>query len=337
MAVMHENISLLPYNTFGIDALARWMAIVTSPSELNNLLKDKNPEWDSIFVLGGGSNVLFTGDYKGLIIHPLIKGIEKIREDHDFVRVRAGCGEKWDDLVAWCVKNNMGGLENLSHIPGKVGASPVQNIGAYGVEAADCIEDVEFIILSNQERRVLSAGECRFGYRDSIFKNELKNQCVITHVTFKLTYDHVFKTHYPDLEKELDNYPETTIQNIREAIIAIRDRKLPDPDCLGNAGSFFKNPVVSVQQAEALRRAFPHMPWYKCGDDKAKLSAAWLIEQCNWKGKKTGRVEAYKKQPLVLVNLGGATGKEIFDVAGKIQRSVQNNFAITLDMEVNVL
>jgi UDP-N-acetylmuramate dehydrogenase len=192
-------------------------------------------------------------------------------------------------------------------------------------------------MLSNQEKVILSAGECRFQYRDSIYKNELRNQCVITHVTYKLTREHIYKTHYPELEKELDNFPETTIQAIREAIIAIRDRKLPDPATLGNAGSFFKNPVVTVHQANAMRNTCPQMPYYKSGEDQVKLSAAWLIEQCHWKGKKIGKVESYKKQPLVLVNLGGATGKEILDFAHKIQRSVQNNFAITLEMEVNVL
>jgi UDP-N-acetylmuramate dehydrogenase len=235
------------------------------------------------------------------------------------------------------VENGLGGVENLSLIPGNVGAGPVQNIGAYGVEARDSIDQLELIRLADQKEIIMPAKKCRFGYRDSIFKNELKDQCLITHVTFRLTRDHVFRTHYPDLEKELDNYPETTIKNIREAIIGIRRRKLPDPAEMGNAGSFFKNPVVSAQKAHALKASYPGIPVYGCGEDQAKLSAAWLIESCNWKGKKTGHVGTYKKQPLVIVNYGGATGTEILDFARRIQRAVQSRFGVLLEIEVNVL
>ena len=337
MLTIKENLSLLSYNTFGIEANARWMAFPRSTEELDELLAHGQPEWNPKFVLGGGSNVLFTRDYNGLIIHPGIKGFEKIRETDEFVWIRAGCGETWDDLVSYCVAHDWSGLENLSLIPGNVGASPVQNIGAYGVEVKDCIESVEAVLIHDQKHMVMSAGECRFNYRDSIFKHELKGLCVITHVTFRLNRIPVFKTHYPDLEKELDNYPDTTIQYIREAVITIRTKKLPDPVRLGNAGSFFKNPVISVQKAKSLRQFYSSMPGYECEGNMVKLSAAWLIEQCHWKGRKIGNVEAYRKQPLVIVNRGGATGDEIIQYARKIQRAVQNRFGIALDMEVNVL
>jgi UDP-N-acetylmuramate dehydrogenase len=337
MPAISENISLLPYNTFGIEANARWMACPSSEEEIKELLENDRPEWKQKFVLGGGSNVLFTRNYEGLIIHPLIMGIAITGETDQYALVRAGCGENWDVFVAWCVDNNLGGLENLSLIPGNVGASPVQNIGAYGVEAGDCIDNVEMISLADQKKISLPAGKCRFNYRDSVFKNERKDQCLITHVTFRLTRAHVFKTHYPDLEKELDNYPETSIRTIREAIIRIRQKKLPDPAETGNAGSFFKNPVLPSEQARLLKNSHPSIPVYDCGGDKAKVSAAWLIENCNWKGKKIGPVGTHKKQPLVIVNHGGATGTEIIDFARKIQRAVQIRFGISLEMEVNVL
>ncbi len=337
MLTIQENVSLRAYNTFGIEANARWMAVPRSAEEVTELLDHNRPEWDCRFVLGGGSNVLFTQDFNGLIIHPLIKGFEKTGESGEFIWVRAGCGENWDDLVDYCVRNNWGGLENLSHIPGHVGASPVQNIGAYGVEVKDCIESVEGIRINNKKRTIFSASECHFGYRDSIFKREMKSEVVITHVTFRLRKDPVFTTHYPDLEKELDNYPDTTIQTIREAIIAIRGKKLPDPVKLGNAGSFFKNPMVSIQKAESLRQFYPSMPSYSCEGNSIKLSAAWLIEQCHWKGRKIGKVEAYNRQPLVIVNHGGATGTDIIEYARKIRRAIQTRFGILLDMEVNVL
>ena len=337
MLSIRENISLLPYNTFGVEARARTMAFPGSAEEIKELLDIDRPEWKPKFVLGGGSNVLFTRNYDGLIIHPLITGIGITKETNGCVWVRVGCGENWDGFVAWCVANDLGGLENLSNIPGNVGASPVQNIGAYGVEARDSIDHVELMMLANQKKRSLPARLCRFNYRDSIFKNELKDQCLITHVTFRLTRDPVFKTHYPDLEKELDNYPETTIHTIREAIINIRRKKLPDPSETGNAGSFFKNPVISSQLARTLKSSYPPMPVYDCGENKAKLSAAWLIEQSHWKGKRQGNVGTYKKQPLVIVNYGSATGTEIIDFARKIQRAVQNRFGILLETEVNIL
>jgi UDP-N-acetylmuramate dehydrogenase len=334
---IQENISLSALNTFWIEVNTRWMATPGSTEEIMEILDNDKPEWNPKFVLGGGSNVLFTRNYNGLIIHPRITGIEIIRKKNNSVWVRAGCGENWDDLVAWCVAHDLGGLENLSRIPGNVGASPVQNIGAYGAEVKDSIDRVDMIRLTDHKKSVMQARECRFDYRDSIFKHALKDQCLITHVTFRLTRDHVFKTQYPDLERELDNYPETTIQAIRDAIIRIRQKKLPDPADTGNAGSFFKNPVVTVQQARSLKSSFPKIPLYECGESGVKVSAAWLIERCNWKGKRIGHVGTHKKQPLVIVNLGGATGAEIAGFARKIQHTVQSRFGILLETEVNIL
>jgi UDP-N-acetylmuramate dehydrogenase len=337
MLTIQENISLFPYNTFGVEACARYLVFPGSSEEIMELLHGEKPEWNPKFVLGGGSNVLFTHNFEGLIIHPQIRGIEKIDESADSIWIRAGCSENWDNFVQYCVGNNLGGLENLSFIPGTVGACPVQNIGAYGAEVKDCIEKVELVDVSGKKLLVLSAKECKFGYRDSIFKRNLKNQGIITHVTFRLMKNHSLKTHYPDLKKELKNYPDTTIQSVRQAIIAIRRNKLPDPALLGNAGSFFKNPIVSTEQADTIRQTYPTMPGHNCERNKVKLSAAWMIEQCHWKGRKIGKVESCKNQPLVIVNRGGATGNEIVHFALKIQQAVQNRFDVLLEIEVNVL
>jgi UDP-N-acetylmuramate dehydrogenase len=288
------------------------------------------------FILGGGSNVLFRGDYPGMILHPAIRGIEMAGTNRNSVLVRAGAGEDWDEFVSWCVTENLGGLENLSLIPGSVGACPVQNIGAYGVEVGEMIHSVEIINLEHGRKMSLSGSDCRFSYRDSIFKHELHTRCIITHVTFRLSREHQFKTHYGELERELDNFPETSIHTIRKAIISIRSNKLPDPKVLGNAGSFFKNPVIPLEQARSIQKSHPGIPVYPAGAGMAKVSAAWLIEQCGWKGKRSGNTATYKKQPLIIVNLGNATGNEILDFAAKISRSVLNHFAIKLEMEVNV-
>ncbi len=334
--IIQENISLLPYNTFRIDAWTRYMAFPATTDEIVSLLKSRQQEFNPKIVLGCGSNILFTRNFEGLIIHPEIKGIEVVKETEDYVLVRAGCAENWDDFVKFCVDNDWGGIENLSLIPGTVGASPVQNIGAYGVEVKDVVEKVEAIMIETSKKRTFSAKECSFGYRDSIFKKELKHKCIITHVTFRLNKQHIFRTHYPDLEKELDKYPDTTIQYIRDAIISIRKQKLPDPAQLGNAGSFFKNPIVSSDKANEIRRFYPSMPAYKAGENEVKLSAAWLIETTGWKGRKIHNVGTYKKQPLVIVNYGNATGKEIIDFAKKIQQAVKQQFGILLEPEVNI-
>ena len=334
--IIQEKVSLSQYNTFGVDSYAKYMAFPATTDEIISLLKGQYNEYNPKVVIGSRSNILFTKDFDGLLIHPEIKGIEIIKQTRDFIHVRAGCGENWDDFVRYCVDNDWGGIENLSLIPGTVGASPVQNIGAYGVEVKDVIEKVEAVMFESAKKRVFTANECNFGYRDSIFKHELKHKCIITHVTFRLTKQHFFRTQYPDLEKELDNYPDTTIQNIRNAIITIRRNKLPDPEQLGNAGSFFKNPIVDEQKANEIRRFYPKMPAYKSGDNKFKLSAAWLIETAGWKDRKINNVGTYKKQPLVIVNYGHASGQEILEFAKKIQQAVQQKFAIMLEPEVNI-
>ncbi|MBN2814684.1 MAG: UDP-N-acetylmuramate dehydrogenase [Bacteroidales bacterium] len=337
MTLLKENFSLLEYNTFHVAAHARFFAEISSEEQATDFFATGYAAKKTRFVLGGGSNVLFTNDFDGIIIHPVIKGIEKLEEDSEAVVIRVGAGEVWDDLVGYCVKHEWQGIENLSMIPGTVGAGPVQNIGAYGVEVMHYIERAEGFMIDTGKRVTYSARECKFGYRDSIFKNRLKDQVLITHVVFRLRKEPQFHTSYPDLQKELDNYSETTADNIRQAIINIRSAKLPDPQVTGNAGSFFKNPLVNKEKAASLQRFYPAMPGYPQQDGLVKLSAAWLIEQSGWKGKTCGNVATHKRQPLIIINRGDATGEEILHCALKIQKAVMNQFAVKLEMEVNVL
>ncbi|MBN2350470.1 MAG: UDP-N-acetylmuramate dehydrogenase [Bacteroidales bacterium] len=336
MNIPVKDFSLKPYNTFAIDVKSNYFLELNTVDEIWEFI---NSEWAGIsprLILGGGSNILFTKDFKGIILHPKIKGISVINENDKNVWIRAGAGENWDDFVGYCVDNNFGGLENLSLIPGNVGASPIQNIGAYGVEAKESIESVDIINLTTGEPKTYSNEECKFSYRNSIFKSEINEQFIITHVVFRLSKEHIFTTSYGSIEKELDNYPETTIQNIRKAVIAIRRSKLPDPEEFGNAGSFFKNPVVPNEIANSLLKFYPKAPNWKVSENEVKLSAAWLIETSNYKGKKIGNVSTYKKQPLVIINLGNATGDEILQYSKRIQKTVLNHFAITLETEVNI-
>lgn len=332
-----ENFPVTHLNTFHVEALSKYYIEFHNAESVSDFVHSKWKNAYPHFILGGGSNVLFTEDYPGTVIRPLIKGTEIVSETKDTVLIRVGAGEDWDSFVDDCVARNLGGIENLSYIPGSVGASPVQNIGAYGVEVADAIHSVEGIHLDSGNNFLLQPKECRFSYRDSVFKHELKNNAVITYVTFCLQKEHRINTAYPDLNKELNNYEETTIQNIRKAIIAIRRKKLPDPEVIGNAGSFFKNPLVSKEQVDMLRKSINKIPVYEGPDNQYKLSAAWLIEQSGWKGRRWGRTGTYKKQPLILVNHGNASGKEIYECALRIQKAVRNRFAIKLEMEVNVL
>jgi UDP-N-acetylmuramate dehydrogenase len=337
MSIIHENFPLLNYNTFHLDVNARYLVELKDTEEITHFLKDSGAAKRPFFILGGGSNVLFTGDYPGLIIRPVIMGIEKIGEENNHVLVRAGAGEDWDLFVNWCVNEDLGGIENLSLIPGSVGASPVQNIGAYGVEVGEVLHSVEAVNMDNGRQIVMNANKCRFSYRNSIFKNELRGRVIITHAIFRLSRDHQFKTNYGDLKRELDNFPVTNIRNIRDAVISIRNSKLPDPKDIGNAGSFFKNPIVTEDQSRTIRNYHPEMPVFPAEKGTVKLSAAWLIDQCGFKGKRSGKTGTYKKQPLILVNYGGATGKEIFNFALKIQKSVQQHFGILLEPEVNLV
>lgn len=337
MGYLLEHISLKKYNTFGVDVKARYFAEFSSPDQIREFLFTEQSKIHPWLILGEGSNILFTKDFEGIVIRPFIKDIEVIEETAKHVYVKAGAGENWDGFVKHCVENNWGGLENLSLIPGSVGASPVQNIGAYGVEVKDVIEYAEAIDLSGKNMIKYAASECMFGYRNSIFKQKLKNKIIITNVVFRLDKEHRFNTQYGNIEKELDKYPETTIQNIRQAVINIRSSKLPDPNKTGNAGSFFKNPVVSKDMFENIRQYYPKVSCREINENQFKISAAWLIEQCNWDSKKIGQAGTYKKHPLVIVNYGKATGKEILDFARKIQRAVKNRFAIALEPEVNII
>lgn len=337
MGILKENFSLLSCNTFGIQANARYYTEPGEISELVEFLHSPLIKEHPLLILGGGSNMLFTRDFDGIVLHPAIKGIEKISETDMHIFIRTGAGENWDSFVARCVENEWSGIENLSWIPGTVGASPVQNIGAYGVEIMDFIDSVEGYYIKDAKKFRLTARECHFSYRNSIFKNDLRNRVVITHVNFRLNKVPEFNTTYPDLKREMDLHAETTLQNIRQAVISIRKAKLPDPAETGNAGSFFKNPVIPAFQASNLKKFYPSIPLYPMNDGSVKISAAWLIEQSGWKGRNCGKAGTHKRQPLILVNLGGATGQDILECATRIQKAVKSQFAIGLEMEVNVI
>jgi UDP-N-acetylmuramate dehydrogenase len=325
-------------NSFGIRADAAYYVEIDSKEDILNLMGNKIYLENAHLILGGGSNILFTGDYEGMIIHPKIKGIHKIGEDASSVIVKVGSGVIWDDFVKYAVKNNWGGVENLSIIPGNVGASPIQNIGAYGVEVKDVIEEVEGYNLAEQTLGTFSKSDCQFGYRKSIFKQQLKNNFLITHVTFRLSKPpHTLYTSYGAIEEQLIDYPEASISTIREVVTAIRKSKLPDPLKLGNAGSFFKNPVVESRLASELKELNSEMPVYPSEGGNVKLSAAWLIDHAGCKGIKRGHAGTHKQQPLVIVNLGNATGNEIVELANLIQEMVHRKYGIHLEPEVNII
>lgn len=334
--MMEENKSLRGLNSFGVDVSARRFAEFSDRAELTALL-DSLPPGEKWMILGGGNNVLFTGDYHGTVLHPACRDIAQVSDDGRTVRVRAGAGVEWDDLVAWAVRNGLGGIENLSLIPGYVGAAPVQNIGAYGAEAKDTIESVECLLTDTRETVTLSNAECRFGYRDSIFKRELKGRAVILAVQFILARDPQFRLRYGDVEQQVEALGGVSLENIRRAVIAIRSSKLPDPRVLGNAGSFFKNPVVSQAQADFLTKKYPDMPRYAVGEGRVKLAAGWLIDRCGWRGSRLGPAGIHERQALVVVNHGGATGADIVRLARAVQQDVLERFGVTIDMEVNLI
>ena len=333
---LEHNISLKNFNTFGIDVLAKSYASITSNSELKELLHLKK----DIFVLSGGSNLLLTKDIDQLVVHINTKGIEVQEIDENKVLVSVQAGENWHDFVLWCISKNYGGLENLSLIPGNVGTSPIQNIGAYGVEVKDTIFEVEALEIETGATKVFKNKDCDFGYRNSIFKNKLKGQFIITRVSFKLTKNkHLLKFSYGAIQHELDSKGITTpgIKDISDAVVKIRNSKLPNPKEIGNSGSFFKNPIISIQDYTKLKDKYPDIPSYKVSDKAVKVPAGWLIEQSGFKGKRIGETGAHKNQALVLVNYGNATGSEIYTLAKGIQKTIQKKFNIELDIEVNVI
>jgi UDP-N-acetylmuramate dehydrogenase len=337
---MQENFSLQPYNTFGVEAKTRYFTEVNTIDELKAaLIFSKNQSLQLLF-LGGGSNILLTKDFDGLAVRLNLKGITEESINENEVLVTAKAGENWHEFVMHCLQQNFGGLENLSLIPGNVGTSPMQNIGAYGTEIKDIFVSCKVLDLENLEVRTFNLEQCKFGYRDSIFKQEGKGRYVILEVTFKLTKkDHSIKTEYGAIKSELENLgvENPTIQDISKAVINIRQSKLPDPKEIGNAGSFFKNPTIPLAQFENLKQKFENIQGYPNGD-MVKVPAGWLIEQCGWKGKQIGNVASHKLQSLVIINAtGNATGKEIFDFSTEIINSVKEKFGIELEREVNII
>jgi UDP-N-acetylmuramate dehydrogenase len=335
---IRENISLQPYNTFGIQANARYFAPFETVDELKELLSYKLPVITTRLILGGGSNILLTKDVDGLVLKNEVGGIEVMKEDDEYVYVKAGAGINWHEFVLYCIGKNYAGVENLSLIPGNCGASPMQNIGAYGVEIKDVFHELEAFHIDDQVVKTFSLEECAFGYRESVFKRQYKGQFVITSVTYRLRKHPVFNTSYGAINQELERMgvKELSIQAISQAVINIRSSKLPDWRQTGNAGSFFKNPQVSNEKYEELKQSFPTIVGYPQGNG-TKLAAGWLIEQCGWKGYRKGDTGCYPKQALVLVNYGSATGGDVYALSEEILQSVKEKFGVTLEREVNVI
>jgi UDP-N-acetylmuramate dehydrogenase len=336
MITQYTDYSLKSLNTFGINVFAHRLLSFTDETDITELLRNLEHEKGRL-ILGGGSNILFTADYRGTILQPLLRGIDVVHESRDHVLVRVACSEPWDDFVEWAVEKGWGGVENLSLIPGMTGSSPIQNIGAYGVEVGEVIHSVEYIDLLTGRKHVIQGSECEFAYRSSIFKTQLKGQVIITHVLFLLSRDPLLRTHYGGLAEEMKKYGDAGIRALREAVCAIRRKKLPDPAVTGNAGSFFKNPVISPGIANEIQSRFPEMPRYDAPEKGIKIPAGWLIEQCRWKGFREGDAGVHPLQALVLVNYGTATGKDILRLAQQIHDSVKEKFQINLEMEVNVI
>ena len=341
--MIEENISLKKYNTFGVDAIARYFTSFASVDDLCAQLEFTPPSTSSQLlprlILGGGSNLLFTKNFDGLVLKNELGGIEKVNEDESYVYIKAGAGVNWHQLVIHCIQNNWAGMENLSLIPGNVGASPMQNIGAYGVEVKDVFFELEAFHLSDKKVVTFNLQECEFGYRESVFKRRLINQFIILNVTYRLNKVPVFNTSYGAIEQELAamGVTELSIQAISQAVIHIRRSKLPNPVEIGNAGSFFKNPEITAQQFASLKNDFPAIIGYRLGVDKVKLAAGWLIEQCGWKGYRKGDAGCHANQALVLVNYGHASGSEILDLSESIIASVADKFGVALEREVNII
>jgi UDP-N-acetylmuramate dehydrogenase len=335
---IHSNFSLKKYNTFGIEAQAKQFVAIQNLKTLEQVLQlhAHQPK----FILGGGSNMLLTKDIDALVLHIDLKGKKIIDENDDFVWVESQAGENWHEFVLWTIAQDFGGLENMSLIPGNVGTTPVQNIGAYGTEIKDTFVSCTAMAIENQEMRTFTKGECKFGYRESIFKNEVKNQYIITSVVFKLSKrNHKINISYGDIETELakKNIKTPSLKEVSEAVIAIRQSKLPDPKELGNSGSFFKNPILKKTDFEPIHQKFPAIKYFDISATEVKVPAGWLIEQAGLKGKRFGDAGIHKNQALVLVNYGSATGKEILEVSQIVQDTVFKTFGIAIEAEVNII
>lgn len=336
MELIKNDFSLLNYNTFGINVKASSFIEFTDIETLHKLFK-KNAFNTPFFVLGGGSNILFTKNFEGLVIHPQNKGIEVIEDNTNSVLLKIAAGEVWDKVVEYAVSNSYYGIENLSLIPGNAGAAPIQNIGAYGVEVKDFIKSVEYFNIENEQIVSINNTDCKFGYRDSIFKNALKNKIIVTHIFLELSKIENYCIDYGNIKDELKKFDVISLKNVREAVINIRKNKLPDPSVIGNAGSFFKNPIISKQLLKEIQSDFDDVPHYDVDFCQVKVPAGWLIEKCGFKGLKKGNAGVHEKQALVLVNYGNATANEIIELSNEIITKIQNRFGISLEPEVNIV
>ncbi len=339
MMNIRKDYSLLAHNTFGIDARCKTFIEYASVEEACQAVAMLNGKDEPLLIIGGGSNLLLTKDYDGTVIHSAIKGHEVVSETDNEVLLRVGSGEVWDDVVAMCVSRGWHGAENLSLIPGEVGASAVQNIGAYGAEAADLIVKVEAVGMDDGREYAFGMEDCRYGYRQSRFKQDWKNRYLMTYVTYRLKKSFEPKLDYGNIRAELERrgIAQPTAQQLREVIIAIREEKLPDPKVEGNAGSFFMNPIVAREKYEQLLAQYPQMPHYHVDDECEKIPAGWLIEQCGWKGKTLGKAGVHSRQALVLVNRGGASGQEVVTLCNTIRQDVKQRFDIDIEPEVNII
>lgn len=336
---VEEHVNLKQFNTMGLESEARYFCSVSSFDELKAIISDSELKSLPRYILGSGSNVLFVEDFEGLIIHVDIRGREVVFEDDEIIRLKAGAGENWHELVMFAVENGWGGIENLSLIPGSAGAAPIQNIGAYGVELEDVFHSLEAIEIATGQIKNFNKEKCEFGYRDSVFKRELKDKFIITSVTLTLQKNPEINISYQALHEKIreEGIEHPDIKDISRAVIEIRESKLPDPAKIGNTGSFFKNPVITKSKFSALKNTYHDIPNYPAANEMIKIPAAWLIDQCGWKGKRFGDAGVHEMQALVLVNYGNAIGNEIWDLAKKIQKSVVDNFGIELKPEVNIV
>ena len=338
MSNILQNYCLKNYNTFGIAAKAKYFASFSSEAELTALLKNNICKTEPLFILGGGSNILLTQDFEGIVLANNIKGIDVISEDEESTSIAVGAGEVWHDFVLWSIKQNLSGIENLALIPGLVGASPMQNIGAYGVEVKDVITRVNYIEIRSGNKKSFTNSECNFGYRNSIFKEELRGKVVITKVVYKLSKTPLKNIKYGAITEELKRLKkEPSPGSIARAVINIRSSKLPDPKVLGNSGSFFKNPIIETSQFEEMKKEFPEMVGYTISEKKTKIAAGWLIDNAGLKGYRKADAGVHKKQALVLVNYGNATGTEIINLAKEVQQKVKEKYGISIEPEVNIL